>query len=245
MSFLVTHPGISRWGRRFLAPQTPAFCGGLILAAGCILGAMGCGGGSGTMVAGGTGGSTSKTSSSSTASGSSSSGAVGVLDCAWNAGDNCWKSTVAPALSCLPPSTQKGTLSADAKTCTYTGGVTIAFPSPLDISPNLMTPSFTLTDGGALCLRLDQMATGFTLTTSAGTVSVTIDQSKDAITVTCPDGAAYTGTASLLSACENDLPTSDTSEAFSSTDAGNVDQASLSLKGTSEGKVLVFVCSNG
>jgi hypothetical protein len=228
MSFLVNRPG-------FL----------LAAGCGCIFAAIACSSGPSTVVAGGSGGSPSKTSSSTTASGSSSSGAVGVLDCAWVAGANCWKSTVAPALSCLPPSSQQGTLSADEKTCTYPGGVTLAFTPPLDIGPGLVDPSFILTDGGAVCLRFDQMALGFTLTTSAGTVGVMVNQSEDSITVTCPDGAAYTGTQSLIMACEDDIPSFGDSSGDKPTDAGYVGQASFSLNGTAEGnKVIVYDCSN-
>jgi hypothetical protein len=30
-------------------------------------------------------------------------GAIGVLDCAWTSGSNCWKDTIAAAFGCLPP----------------------------------------------------------------------------------------------------------------------------------------------
>ncbi len=54
--------------------------------------------------------------------GSSSKGSGGTLDCAWLAGDNCWKTTASAALSCLPPADATGTLSADNATCTYATG---------------------------------------------------------------------------------------------------------------------------
>ena len=53
------------------------------------------------------------------------------LDCAWLAGNNCWKSTLAQAESCLPPKSESGTLSADMKSCTYASGAVVTFDSAL------------------------------------------------------------------------------------------------------------------
>ena len=39
------------------------------------------------------------------------------LDCAWLASNNCWKTTVAAAASCVPPASETGVLSADGTAC--------------------------------------------------------------------------------------------------------------------------------
>lgn len=109
----------------------------------------------------------------------------GALDCAWAASEaNCWKQTVKAAQSCLPSGT--GTFSADLKTCTFSGGKTVAFSPAATIPPPAEGLSFTIED----CVTRTGLAQGhFTVETSAGTV----EQSSpgQGLLVTCPDGSKF------------------------------------------------------
>jgi hypothetical protein len=119
----------------------------------------------------------------------------GAIDCPWLASmQDCWATTLAAASSCLPPRTAApAKLSADAKACTYQGGAVIAFDDPLVFPiPDGKLWRFTLTTNGAQCLRLTQPAdgSGYTLTTSAGTVT---DSVSGTIQIGCPDGSQWVG----------------------------------------------------
>jgi hypothetical protein len=59
----------------------------------------------------------------------------GVFDCVLVTGSNCWKTVIAAAEGCLPPSSAQGKLSADGKTCTYASGSVVTFASPLILGP--------------------------------------------------------------------------------------------------------------
>src|SRR5262249_44493283 len=86
------------------------------------------------------------------------SGPSGTLDCAWLAGDNCWKTTASAATSCLPPPSETGTFSADKSTCTYASGPVVTFTPPLVLPiPNSgATWNFTVANGTAPCLTYKQ-----------------------------------------------------------------------------------------
>jgi hypothetical protein len=192
---------------------------------------------------------TSSAGSGASATGDDASGeggASGVLDCSWAAGENCWKSTIAAA-SCLPPSGQQGTLSADEKTCSYASGIVIAFDAPLVVGTKAILPSFTLNSGGAQCMRLEQMPDGITVTTAAGTVSVSIDTSTSTLSVTCPGGATYAGAVATLSACMEAVPSKSEGEGFGQAPDGSVSgHFSLQVDGTSQpdaGETFVFDCA--
>ncbi len=130
----------------------------------------------------------------------------GGFDCALVNGSNCGKTTVAAAASCLPPSTAKGTLSADGKTCTYASGTVIDFTPPVVIGPGANVTGFTLTTGGSQCLQYHSSTGGAVFTTSAGTVSLAVTPDRQTLTLTCPNGTAYSGPVAALSACANMLP---------------------------------------
>lgn len=136
----------------------------------------------------------------------SPSSEAGVLDCLVVNGDNCWKSTIAPAISCLPPKAARAVVSADGKTCTYDSGTVVAFSSPL-FAPDASVSSFTVTTGGAVCVRYDQADSGLisSLTTSAGTVGL-VGVYGQSLTLVCPDGGSYLGTVSTLAGCTSDIP---------------------------------------
>ena len=68
------------------------------------------------------------------------------LDCAWLAGNNCWKSTISDAQSCLPPKDETGILSADMKSCTYASGAVVTFDQALVLPvPDEPMWNFTVT----------------------------------------------------------------------------------------------------
>lgn len=123
-------------------------------------------------------------------------GASAPLDCAWLAGDNCWKQTAAKAVPCLPPANEVGTLSADNETCTYAGGATVTFAPPLTLpvpkSEGNQSPAwnFTVANGGAACLHFEATGAEFELTVGGQTVSEG-RSGPMGLAVTCPDGASY------------------------------------------------------
>ncbi len=125
--------------------------------------------------------------------GSSSSGKK--LDCAYLAGDNCWKTTAAAATSCLPADSEVGTLSADGKTCTYASGTVVTFASAL-VLPLPDTGStnwnFTVTgaDGQPCLAYKDDGNGGLTLTVQGQSVKEGAAGGLG-VSLTCPDGTTY------------------------------------------------------
>ena len=137
--------------------------------------------------------------------GSAGPASGGTLDCAFLASDNCWKTTVAAADSCLPPSSAIGTLSADGKTCVFTTGQTVAFDSPLTLPlpTQGVTFNFTVTSNGQPCATFKQPdMQNFQVTTSAGTVRAGASASATE-TITCPGGLQYSNSNALsLLSCD-------------------------------------------
>jgi hypothetical protein len=172
-----------------------------------------------------------------------------VLDCAWAAGDNCWKATLMPALSCLPPSLPRGTMSADGATCTYASGTTIAFQPPLMVGPNATLSRFTVTTGGATCLSYAENAssTGASVTTQVGTVALVGDSANQSLSVVCPDGSTYTGAAASLANCPGGIPSFDLGYGGSGPVDGGISHGHFSVTlndtGTPNGN-RVFDCAN-
>jgi hypothetical protein len=110
-------------------------------------------------------------SASSPADAGSGGADGGVLDCAWAAGTNCWKTAIATAANCLPPSAEEGRFSTDGKTCTYASGTVVTFAGPLGQGS---IPSFTVTSGSKMCLGFQMSAIGgidVTLTTPGGALN--------------------------------------------------------------------------
>ena len=130
--------------------------------------------------------------------GSSGSGPSGTLDCAWLAGDNCWKTTASAAESCLPSSSETGTFSADKSTCTYASGVVVTFTPPLALPvPNTgATWNFSVAKGGAACLAYKEDA-GKAMTLTVMGQTFTESPSGAGINVRCPDGTSV-GTSNAL-----------------------------------------------
>jgi hypothetical protein len=118
------------------------------------------------------------------------------LDCAWLMSDNCWKTTVAAAASCVPDASTQGVLSADGTSCVYTSGTSVAFNQPvvLPLDTQNTTPwNFVESSGGQACVTYDshadstQTLTVLGLTYSEKTAGVGLQ-------ITCPDGTQYATT---------------------------------------------------
>jgi len=164
----------------------------------------------------------------------------GDLDCAWLASNNCWKTTAAAAVSCLPPASETGTLSADRRTCTFTAGKTISFDDPLTLPvPQGKQWKFTAMNNGQQCLRYeDTTQQSFKITSTAGTVSE--GSSGSGLTLTCPDGASYSSSNSFgLLTCNGDAGLVSLPGNFWSSSGTT---ASFGILGTQGGSMTIFTC---
>ena len=129
-------------------------------------------------------------------SGGGSGAPTARLDCAWLAGNNCWKSTLSQAASCLPPKGEFGTFSADMTSCTYASGAVVTFDTALALPlPADPVWAFTVTSGGQECLRFRDVADGFTLTVDGQAVI----EAADGLTfvVSCPDQTIFSSSNAL------------------------------------------------
>lgn len=179
--------------------------------------------------------------------GGSSGGSSSTLDCAWLAGDNCWKMTANEAVACLPPTTETGTLSADNKTCTYASGSQVTFTPALVFPIPLDNPAwnFTITKGGADCLHFENPSDGFKLVVGGHTVTEGRSGALG-ISVSCPDGTTATNANAInLLDCGADggaslggLP-GNVSSSFSTSSSASV---SVGLLGTSNDSLPLFDC---
>lgn len=115
------------------------------------------------------------------------------LDCAWLASENCWKTLVAQAASCVPKAGERGTLSADGSACTYASGTDVDFhvPAVLPLDSTTSPPwDFTQSLAGDECVSFDSsVADEFTLTVAGMTYRE--KTTSLALQVTCPDGTRY------------------------------------------------------
>jgi hypothetical protein len=165
-------------------------------------------------------------------------GGGAALDCAWLAGDNCWKMTAAQAVACLPPTAETGTLSADNKTCTYASGAVVTFARALVLPiPNQTADwSFTISRGGTDCLHYEASQAGLKLAVMGQTVSERATGGLS-LAVVCPDGtSASTANAFDLLDCNADagvsfggLPGNVSSSTSTSVSVGLIGAASASL----------------
>jgi hypothetical protein len=165
------------------------------------------------------------------------------LDCAYLASENCWKTTAAEAMSCLPPDGAVGVLAADNGSCTYATGQVVTF------SPALTLPlpgsgkndwNFSLATNGAQCLHYQEDSGGFSLTVGKDTVSE-MEQSPMGIELVCPNGQGYSNSNALsLLSCPGGMFSTLPGNATSSTSTS----VSFSLINTdSANAVTVFDCS--
>src|SRR4051794_34742360 len=115
------------------------------------------------------------------------------LDCAWLASENCWKTLVSDARSCVPPADEIGVLAADGRSCTYASGASVDFRLPLALPLDSTTSApwyFTQDSSGDECVRFDSRTQEeFTLSVQGETF---VEKSHGfALQVTCPNGAHY------------------------------------------------------
>jgi len=119
-------------------------------------------------------------------------GGGGTLDCAWLASDNCWKTTVAKAVACLPDVADRGTLDATNAMCTYATGQVVTFTPALTLPTALGAKwNVTVTKGGAPCLHYEDTSPGFKVTVGTETVTE-MPSGTLGMAVKCPDGTTYT-----------------------------------------------------
>jgi hypothetical protein len=129
------------------------------------------------------------------------SGASG-LDCAWLAGDNCWKMTADDATSCLPPRSEMGTFSADNKTCTYASGVTVTFTPALVLPvPDQPSWDFTISNGGVDCVHYEDTKGGGVKLVTMGHTVTSRSSGGLGLAISCPDGNTV-GTSNALNLLE-------------------------------------------
>ena len=176
----------------------------------------------------------------------SSSAPSGNLTCDYLAGDNCWKMTASTATSCLPSTSDTGTLSADGKTCTYASGNVVTFTPALTFPiPDNPSWNFTVTaSDGTACLSYQQTANGpFTLTVKGQTVKET-QPAGLGLGLSCPDGTSYsTSNALALLSCgdggsQGGLPGSGWSNSNSEVSFGL-----LGTSTTSSDELMIFDCA--
>jgi len=76
------------------------------------------------------------------------------------------------------------------KTCTYTTGQVVTFSAPLTLpQPSQSYLTFSITSGGSPCFAWQQSSSqAFSMTTSAGTTSVSATAAGE--TLTCPNGSS-------------------------------------------------------
>jgi hypothetical protein len=163
------------------------------------------------------------------------------LTCAWLEGpDNCWANTALTATTCLPPDADRGLLSADNSTCTYSTGEVVTFTPALVLpTVNDMTWNFGINDANSQpCLHYVDNGNGVSLTVGSQVVSEGLTGGFG-MRITCPDGSSVqTANALNLLSCPgglNDLPGlawSSSSTAVSST-----------LIGTGTTSLPLFDCS--
>jgi hypothetical protein len=113
------------------------------------------------------------------------------IDCAWLAGDNCWRASAAAATACTDAAAT-GTLDGTTTTCSYADGTAVRFATSLGAS--LQDPTswdFTVVSSTATaCARYVQSGpASATLTTRLGSLSMS--RAGDPMVLTCPDGSRF------------------------------------------------------
>jgi len=162
------------------------------------------------------------------------------LDCAWLDSNNCWKTTVAAAASCVPDRSTTGTLSADGKTCTYASGTTVDFATPVVLPldfENEPAWNFTVTTGGQQCVTYDSDPNS-DLTLSVQGMTVSEKSSGFSLQITCPDGSQYAaGNALDLLNCDNFFTDGPGNE-----DSGSDTSVNLGLLNGTQTPLQIFDC---
>ena len=115
--------------------------------------------------------------------------ADGPLDCALIEGPNCYNQMIV-GLGCVPPGTERGVLSADRASCTYTDGTTVRFLAPAPSTTDDITWHFALEKNGERCFEYE--STEGVARYASGSQTVRLEASAfRGISLTCPDGTLY------------------------------------------------------
>jgi hypothetical protein len=161
------------------------------------------------------------------------------LDCAWLESNNCWKTLVASAASCVPPSTEQGALSADGTSCSYASGYDVTFNNPVVLPLDDFPPwDFVLKKAGAPCVTYNDEAEG-TLYLDVQGMSFKEVGVGFGTQVTCPDGSQFAAQNAFdLFDCDNFLGNAPGSS-FSSSDFA----VNFALLTGRDGTQAVFDCA--
>ena len=170
---------------------------------------------------------------------------VDSLDCAWLEGDNCWKTTLSGATSCLPAAGDTGVLAADGRTCTYASGHVVTFDEPLVLPLPIdgdVQFRFTVTAGGQACMRFVETENAMTLTVGDQIFEEQTTGGTN-MRITCPDGSSYSNDNALdLLECRGDFFSSLAIMPGTSWGSGNT-SVSFGLLGYSDEQALpIFSC---
>jgi hypothetical protein len=161
------------------------------------------------------------------------------LDCAWLESNNCWKTLVASAASCVPPGGERGALSADGKACAYASGYDIVFNTPITLPSEDAPPfDFMQTKGGVPCVTFDDQPDSTIYLDVQGMVFKEVSIGFG-LQVTCPDGSQFAAQNAFdLFECENLLGTAPGST-YSWTDAS----VNFALLTGTDSSLAVFDCA--
>jgi hypothetical protein len=174
---------------------------------------------------------------------------AGTLDCAWAMDSgNCFQAPLAAAATQCAVG-EVGTLSADQTKCTFSTGEVVTFATPLtNDGGGVDLTGFTLdTDGGGTCLggSFSNDGNSYSITSAAGTISVVYQPSTQTVTLTCPDGATYSGDATSLSACNSALPGLSIASSAPGSSSGPYLAIGVGLSGTGMSQdVPIFNCNH-
>ena len=116
------------------------------------------------------------------------------LTCDWLASNNCWKTTVAAAQSCVPPASETGVLNADGTSCAYASGSSVAFHEPVIVPSDIDDPlnwDFTQSQAGVDCVSLEDYEDGSSLTLTVQGMTYREKYEGFGMQVTCPDGSKF------------------------------------------------------
>jgi hypothetical protein len=170
---------------------------------------------------------------------------VDTLTCAWLEGNNCWKTMLSGAVTCLPAEGDTGVLAADGSSCMYASGHIVTFEEPLvlPVPDENYYFRFNVTANGQQCLRY--VETERTMTVTVGG-DQTFEQTSNGLGLrfTCPDGSSVSNDNAFdLLECREDLLAAIALMPGYSYGSGNT-SIGFGLLGYSEEQALsIFSCS--
>jgi hypothetical protein len=122
------------------------------------------------------------------------------MTCEWLSGSNCWKQLVRDALACAPDAITRGVVTEDRKTCHYSDGARLRFPSPLPRTSDFdagstiipITPARLDNADGSICAMFSILGLGRGAVTVGDKTALLENTSVTTYNVTCPDGSTFT-----------------------------------------------------